>query len=125
MRQQLISVVDDDASMLEVIASLLRSMDFEVNIHRSAEDFMRSPSCRSSDCLITDIHMPGLSGIELKHWLDGEGIAVPVIMITARPEAHLHDRALACGAVSLLRKPFEFNELIASLGRAGITPDAA
>ena len=64
--------------------------------------------------------MPGLSGIELKRWLDEQAIPVPVIMITARSEPHLHAQALASGAVCLLKKPFDSDALLASLRRADI-----
>jgi FixJ family two-component response regulator len=71
-----------------------------------------------SDCIITDIHMQGLSGIELKQWLDDHSCTAPVIMITARSEPHLHVQALACGAIDLLKKPFQADELLASLSKA-------
>jgi len=117
----LISIIDDDGSMLLALAGLLRSFGFAVEAYSTAEAFLKSGTRDRSDCIITDIQMPGLSGIELKQWLDAHANATPVIMITARLEAHLHAQALASGAICLLRKPFDSAALLASLERARIT----
>jgi FixJ family two-component response regulator len=117
----LISIIDDDRSMLLALAGLLRSLGFAVEAYSAAETFLQSRTRDTSDCIITDIQMAGLSGIELKQWLDAHANVTPVIMITARPEAHLHAQALACGAVCLLKKPFDSAALLASLRRARIT----
>jgi len=111
----LISVIDDDESMLLALAGLLRSFGYVVKTYRSAEDFIQSGLTSPSLCVITDIQMPGLSGIELKRWLDARSSTVPVIMITARAEAHLQTEALASGAACLLKKPFEADALLACL----------
>jgi FixJ family two-component response regulator len=116
----LVSIIDDDESMRLALAGLVRSFGFAAATFCSAEDFVRSDSRRASACIITDIQMPGLSGIELKQWLDGHENSVPVIMITARPEAYLHAQALDSGAVCLLKKPFDADALFACLRRAGV-----
>jgi FixJ family two-component response regulator len=117
---QVISVIDDDESMLLALAGLLRSFGFEVKTFRSAEQFMHSAADVPSSCVITDIQMPGLNGIELKQWLNEHTNTVPVIMITARSELHLGVHALASGAVCLLRKPFDADALMACLKKARV-----
>jgi len=106
--------------MLEALAGLLRSFGFAAETYSSAEDFIRSGSCETSRCIITDIQMPGFSGIELKHWLDTRSSAIPVIMITARAETHLHAQALASGTVCLLKKPFKADALLNCLKQAKV-----
>ena len=120
MPDLLISLIDDDESTLLALAGLLRSFGFETQTYSSAEAFIQSVRVDTPRCIITDIHMPGLSGIDLKRWLDEQAIPVPVIMITARSEPHLHAQALASGAVCLLKKPFDSDALLASLRRADI-----
>jgi FixJ family two-component response regulator len=118
--ESLIFVIDDDESTLASLAGLLRSFGFETQTFGSAEEFIRSGCAGTPRCVITDIQMPGLSGIELKRWLDDHAIAVPVIMITARPEPHLQAQALASGAVCLLKKPFDASALLACLQQAHV-----
>jgi FixJ family two-component response regulator len=115
-----ISVIDDDASMLLAIAGLLRSFGFDTKTYGSAEEFIKSGCYETTNCIITDIQMPGLSGIELKRWLDVHLCTAPVIMITGRCEVYLRAQALAGGAVCVLSKPFEADELMACLGKAQI-----
>ncbi|MEJ0064680.1 MAG: response regulator [Caulobacteraceae bacterium] len=98
------------------IAGLVRSIGFEAAIYASAEDFLATEDYRSARCIITDIQMAGLSGIELKRRLTADGCAAPVIMITARSERQLQDQAKACGAFCFLKKPFEISDLIGCLG---------
>lgn len=84
----------------------------------SAEEFLGCGEVHAFDCLITDIQMPGMSGLELQQHLAASQCLLPVIMITARPDPALKQRALAAGAVSVIRKPFEAAALIDSLQRA-------
>jgi FixJ family two-component response regulator len=116
----LISVVDDDESMLDALGGLLRLLGFNVETFRSSEEFIKSGFAHSPSAILTDIHMPGLSGIDLKHWLDQQACPTPVIMITARSDPRLRDRALASGAVCLLRKPFDAEALMSCLRRAQV-----
>jgi FixJ family two-component response regulator len=111
----LISIVDDDESTVLALAGLLRSFGFETRCYGSAEAFIQAGCPEAFRCVITDIQMPGLSGIELKRWLDEQAIPVPVIMITARSEPRLHAQSLASGAVCLLKKPFDSGALLACL----------
>jgi FixJ family two-component response regulator len=107
-----ISIVDDDESVRIALAGLLRSLGYEARSFASAEEFLNCGEVQNFDCLITDIQMPGMSGIELQQHLSASNSPVPVIMITARPELALEEQALSSGAVNLLRKPFEAAALI-------------
>ena len=118
----LISVIDDDDSLRLALMGLLRSLGHQVEGYGSAEAFLGSGGAIRSQCIVTDIQMPGMSGIALKHELDQKGVSVPVIMITARPEPLLHARAVEGGAFCLLKKPFETEAFISCLDRALATP---
>lgn len=107
-----VSVVEDDDSLRVAIVDLLDSLGYQVKAYASAETFLDDLPAGAADCIITDIQMPGLSGIDLKQRLDALGVRTPVIMVTARTEAALHARARASGAVCVLQKPFEEAELV-------------
>jgi FixJ family two-component response regulator len=113
-----ISVVDDDDSFRLAIVGSLRSLGYAVQGFASAEEFIAANGAGSSDCVITDLHMPGMSGLDLMRQLHAQGAAVPTIVITGRPEQGLEAKAAAVGAVCLLRKPFETDALIQCLERA-------
>jgi FixJ family two-component response regulator len=97
---------------------MLGSLGYGVRDFGSAEEFIAVHGEGPFDCIITDIHMPGMSGLDLKRVLAARDSRVPVIMITARAEPELEARAVASGAVCLLRKPFETEALIGHLERA-------
>jgi len=107
-----VSVVEDDDSLRTAIVGLLDSLGYRVKAYASAEAFLNDPSGAKADCIITDIQMPGLSGIELKQQLDRLGVVTPVIMVTARTEPSLHARGKASGAVCVLQKPFQEADLV-------------
>jgi FixJ family two-component response regulator len=107
-----ISIIDDDDSMRNAVVALVRSAGYDARGFASAEEFLASGEVQSSACVITDIQMPGMSGIELKQHLAASQNAVPVIMITARHDADLEAKALASGAACFLRKPFDAALLI-------------
>ena len=119
----LIVVVDDDVSLGTAVAGLLRSFGYEAHAFGCAEDFLASELGPRATCIITDIHMSGMSGIDLKQHLAAIGCTAPVIMITGRAEPALLARAKASGAACVLRKPFEAEQLMAcvlgALGRGG------
>lgn len=94
------------------IVGLLDSLGYRVKAYPSAETFLATPGASDADCIITDIQMPGLSGIELKQHLDATGVTTPVIMVTARTEMSLHARAKASGAACVLQKPFQESDLV-------------
>lgn len=115
---RLISIVDDDASLRDALVGLVRSLGYRARGHASAEDFLASSGAQDSACIITDIQMPGLSGIELKERLEKDGCTAPVIMITARLEPGIAEKAAASGVLCVLKKPFAAEALIACLDRA-------
>jgi len=117
-KELLIAVIDDDESFRTALVELLCSLGYGVRHFASAEEFVAAGRVNSYDCIVTDIHMPGMSGIDLKRLLTANDHRVPVMMITARTEPGLEASALACGAVCLLRKPFETDALIGSLENA-------
>ncbi len=109
--EPLIAVVDDDEPSRIAIQESLSVLGYCARGFASADDFLAAGNEGSYDCIITDIHMPGISGFDLKRLLTARGFAVPVIMITARTEPGLEVRAAECGALCLLRKPFETDTL--------------
>jgi FixJ family two-component response regulator len=114
----LIAVIDDDESFRTALVESLASLGYGVRGFACAEDYVATDGGRSCDCVITDIHMPGMSGLDLKRLLVSRKCQVPVIMITAGGEPGLDARAAASGAVCLLRKPFESKALIGCLEKA-------
>jgi FixJ family two-component response regulator len=118
VKDPIISIIDDDEATRSAVAALMRAKGFDAKAYESAEDFLLAQACEASQCIITDIQMPGLSGIELKQRLDADNCKTPVIMITARVEERLHSLALASGAFCLLRKPFKTKALIECVERA-------
>jgi FixJ family two-component response regulator len=114
----LISIIDDDEELRAALVALVRSLGYRGGGFASADAFLASDSVGESACIITDIQMPGLSGIDLKHRMSVDGRAAPVIIITARTEPALLDKARASGAACVLQKPFAAEALIQCLERA-------
>src|SRR5215831_20097345 len=101
----MISIVDDDLAVREMLVSLTRSLGYDALGFASAEEFLASANFERFSCAITDIHMPGMSGFELQERLQQRSEGLAVIMITARTEPDLERRAVSSGAIGLLRKP--------------------
>jgi len=114
----LISIIDDDDSLCTALVGLVRSLGYRASGFATAEAFLADSAAAESAAIVTDIQMPGLSGIELKQLLTAAGCMAPVIMITARSEHDLEQRAKASGALCVLRKPFAAEALIECLERA-------
>jgi FixJ family two-component response regulator len=108
----MISIVDDDPSVREATKGLVRSLGCGAAAFASAEDFLQSDHVNDTACLITDVQMPGLSGVELQSRLIAQGNCTPIIFITAFPEQRIRARALEAGAVGFLSKPFDEDRLI-------------
>ncbi len=114
----LISVVDDDDSVRESLSGLIRSVGFGVMVFSSAEEFLNSECRRATDCLILDVRMPGMNGLDLQRRLVAEHFAVPVIFITAHGDEETRARALNGGAVEYLLKPFSEEALLKAIDMA-------
>jgi FixJ family two-component response regulator len=115
LREYLIAVVEDDESVLEALESLLESPGYGVLTYRSAEDFISSGRIDHIDCLITDIGLPGINGIELLRVARLSRAKLPVIVITARSEAALPQAALAAGAYRVFHKPLDNAQLLEAI----------
>lgn len=102
----MISIIDDDVCAREATAGVIRSLGYAFATYASAEDFLGSDNVNDTSCLITDMHLPGLSGLELYQRLLADGFAVPTIFVTGYPDETTHTQALAAGAVAFLSKPF-------------------
>lgn len=118
MNEQLISVVEDDRFFRESMGRLMRSFGYAVEAFPSAADFLASPRLAETACLITDVHMPSMTGIELYRHLVDAGHAIPTILVTAYPNDIDRHRALNDGVVCYLRKPVDEQILLDCLSAA-------
>jgi FixJ family two-component response regulator len=114
----MISIVDDDKSVREAAKLLVRSLGYASATFESAEEFLASGRLSDTACVITDVQMPGMSGVDLQNHLTENGHCVPMIFVTAYPEASVRARALNAGAFGFLSKPFSEDSLIECLDRA-------
>jgi FixJ family two-component response regulator len=114
-KSQIISIVDDDESVRVAIARLARSLGFVSYSFASGEEFLRSPHLNGTACLIADMQMPGMNGLELQDALLAGGHRIPIIFITAHPERHIRERAEARGAIAFFEKPCNVLEVAKSL----------
>ena len=108
----MISIVDDDGLVRESTKSLLRSLGYGAVAFASAEEFLQSNHIEGTTCLITDVRMPGLSGVELQSLLIAQGYQMSMIFVTASVEEKTRARALKAGAIAFLAKPFNVDRLI-------------
>lgn len=113
-----IAIVDDDESVRTATNSLMRSVGFTAHAFASAEEFLQSPHLQDTSCLISDVQMPRMSGIELQSQLLEQGHRTPIIFITAFPDESLQARALKAGAVCFLNKPVDGKTLLKWLKEA-------
>jgi FixJ family two-component response regulator len=107
----LIAIVDDDASVREALKALMKSMGYAVEVFPSATEFLASPHLRTTSCLIADVQMPVMTGVELYDRLIGAGRPIPTILLTAYPDDETGARMVRDGAVCYLSKPFNDNVL--------------
>ena len=107
-----IAVIDDDESFRVALVESLCSFGYGADGYASAEDYIGSIGAKSFSCVVTDIHMPGMSGLDLMKHLAARGSTTPVVLITARSDSNLQAEAIAARAACLLRKPFEIDDLI-------------
>jgi FixJ family two-component response regulator len=118
VERSLVSVVDDDESVRESLPDLLREFGFAACVFSSAEEFLASDSVGQTRCLILDIAMPGMSGLELQRELKLRGQGIPIVFITARRDETIRSRALEQGGVECLFKPFSDTALLQALNTA-------
>lgn len=116
--RRLICVVDDDVSVRESLPDLLRELGFTVAAFSSAVDLLASGVTTQADCLIVDIAMPVMSGLDFQRELERRGICIPIIFITAHVDLQAPVRALEAGVVECLFKPFSQAALLEALQRA-------
>jgi FixJ family two-component response regulator len=114
----LVSVVDDDESVRESLPDLLKEFGFEPRAFASAEEFLLSDDVNRTVCLILDIAMPNMSGLDLQRALQARGHKIPVIFITAQTDSAVRTRAIQQGAVSVLQKPFNDTDLLTAIEAA-------
>ena len=118
-KRSLISVVDDDESVRESLEGLMKSVGLAVKVFASAEEFLKSDRTSDTDCLILDVRLPGIDGMELHRHLLASQSAIPVIFITAHgSDEEMRASALAKGAVAYLMKPLDAEELLNVIRRA-------
>jgi FixJ family two-component response regulator len=108
----LISIIDDDESVREAIRDLLESLGFTVEAFASAVDFLASPNIRDTSCLIVDVQMPRMTGVELHSHLVESGFAIPTILITAFPYDNVRAHVVAQGVICYLSKPLDEAALV-------------
>jgi FixJ family two-component response regulator len=114
----MISIVDDDPLVRDAAVDLLSSLGYPSLAFETAEEFLNSGQIETTLCLITDQHLPGLDGLGLQNKLAADGSHIPVIFITAFPDAHIRERAMKAGATAFLAKPFEEGDLVRALQTA-------
>jgi FixJ family two-component response regulator len=117
-KRPLVSVVDDDESVRESLPDLLRELGYSVRAFSSAEEFLVSDCVAETGCLILDIAMPGMSGLNLQQELTVRGQEIPIVFITALADETAGPRALEQGAVECLFKPFSDTDLFEALNAA-------
>jgi FixJ family two-component response regulator len=122
IRRKVVAVVDDDPAMLKAIERLLNAKGFDVEVFSSAEAFLDNAATSVAGCLVLDIHLDGMSGIELRRRLAASGSRLPVIFMTAVNEEATRKEAVAAGCIAYLRKPFPAHLLIEAIDKGdGLT----
>ena len=111
----LISIVDDDESVRNALKSLIDSVGFRAEVFDSGEKFLNSPVLSQTDCLITDVRMPGMSGLELQDRLSAAGRSIPIVFISAHEDKEARARGLRAGAIDFLQKPFSEDSLLGAI----------
>jgi len=110
--QSIVMIVDDDDSIRKAVRRLMKSFGFAVETFASAEEFLGSDRLEKTSCLILDVHMPGMDGLQLQERLVASNHAIPIIFITAFTDERARAQALNAGAVGYLAKPFGDEELL-------------
>jgi FixJ family two-component response regulator len=111
----LISIVDDDEGIRHALKSLIDSVGFRAEVFDSGEKFLNSPYLSQTDCLIADVRMPGMSGLELQDRLSAAGRSIPIVFISAHDDKEARARGLRAGAIDFLQKPFSEDSLLGAI----------
>lgn len=114
----IIAIVEDDDPLRDALESILRAAGFSVDKFSSAEAFLECADRERSSCLVLDIRLPGMSGIELQQRLRDASLAVPIIFVTAHGDASVRDAVMRAGAAGFLTKPVRSETLLASIRAA-------
>jgi FixJ family two-component response regulator len=114
----IVCIIDDDASVRFAVERIVRSMDLTACAFDGCRDFLDSPQLLKTSCIVADVQMPGMTGLELQRTLKARGLAIPLIFITAYPDDKLRRQALDAGAVAFLHKPFLGTSIIECIERA-------
>ena len=113
-----IAIVDDDASVREAMVGLMRALGFLAEAFPCAEDFLKSDGPQHTSCLIADVRMPGMSGLELHRRLVASGKPIPTVLVTAHADDGVRARALRAGIIGYLTKPFREDDLLGCIRSA-------
>jgi FixJ family two-component response regulator len=108
----IVAIIDDDDDLREALAGLLRASRFKIDTYSTAEDFLNSPRRREVSCLILDVRLPGMSGIELQKKLLEDGNACPIVFISAHGDDKVRDLVMKAGAVAFMSKPVRSQALL-------------
>jgi FixJ family two-component response regulator len=117
-----IFVVDDDASVRDAISNLLESVGLQAKVFESTEAFWKAPRPSATSCLVLDVRLPGVSGLEFQEQLAKANVSIPIIFITAHGDVPMTSRAMKAGAIEFLMKPFQKEDLLVAV-RHGLERD--
>jgi two-component system, LuxR family, response regulator FixJ len=109
---RVIAVVDDDDGFRDAVQRFLMTFAFQVEVFASGEEFLRSSRLAAVGCVILDLAMPEMNGLEVQRQLAARGFQIPIVVVTAHRDDHLGQRASAAGALAVLRKPMDHEELV-------------
>jgi FixJ family two-component response regulator len=114
---QVICIIEDDESVRRALGRLIRSLGLDAQAFATAEEFLESIQYTLPSCLIVDVNLPGLNGLELQRRLQAEGRNIPVVVITAYANEEVREQAIKAGAIAFLSKPFEERTLLQAVSR--------
>jgi FixJ family two-component response regulator len=117
-KRKVVAVIDDDSLMLQALRRLLKARGFDVRAFSTAPAFLDGDAINEVDCLVLDIGLTGMSGVELVQRMNADGLAVPVIFITGLNTKELRSEAMKTGCIAYLRKPFPASQLLDAIERA-------